>query len=65
MRHQIIKLELPGHERQRNRKGGFTQSPVTVYEPVHGQRQSSHMLRWPYSAEFSQFRTAYGLLKPV
>jgi len=24
-------------------KGGFTQNPVTVYEPAYGQRQSSHM----------------------
>jgi len=46
-------------------KGGFTQKPVTGYEPAYGQRQSLHMGRWPYSAEFSRFRTAYGLLKPV
>jgi len=45
------------------RKGGFTQNPVTTYEPAYGQRQSSHRLRWPYPAEFSRFRTAYGLLK--
>jgi len=24
-------------------KGGFTQNPVTAYEPVYGQRESSHM----------------------
>jgi len=44
-------------------KGGFTQNPVTAYEPAYGQRQSSHMLHWPFPAEFSRFRTAYGLLK--
>ena len=24
-------------------KGGFTQNPVTAYDPAYGQRQSSHM----------------------
>jgi len=23
--------------------GGFTQNPVTAYDPAYGQRQSSHM----------------------
>jgi len=48
-------------------KGGLTQNPVTAYEPAeyepYGQRQSSHMLRWPYPAEFSRFLPACGLLK--
>jgi len=44
-------------------KGGFTQNPVTAYEPAYGQRQFSHMLLWLYPAEISRFRTAYGLLK--
>ena len=39
--------------------GGLTQNPVTSYKPAYGQRQSSHMLRWPYPTEFSRFRTAY------
>jgi len=46
-------------------KGGFTQNPVTAYDPAYGQRQSSHRLRWPYPAEFSRFRPASGLLKIV
>ena len=33
--------------------------PVRAYELTYGQRQSSSMLRWPYPAEFSRFRTAY------
>jgi len=45
------------------RKSGFTQNPVTAYEPNYRQQQCSHMFRWPYPAEFSRFRTAYGLLK--
>jgi len=40
------------------RYGGFTQNPATAYEPASGQQQSSHMLRWQYSAEFTRFRTA-------
>jgi len=40
-------------------KGGFTQNPVTAYDPAYGQRQPSHRLRCPYSGEFSRFRPAY------
>jgi len=38
--------------------GGFIQNPVTAYDPDYGHWQSSHMLRWPYPGEFSQFRPA-------
>ena len=48
-----------------NSKGGFTQNPVTAYDPAYGQRQSSHELRWPYPGEFSRFRPASSLLKIV
>jgi len=43
--------------------GGFTQNPVTAYEPAYGQRESSHMLRWPYPAEFSRFERLTAYLK--
>ena len=46
-------------------KGGFTQNPVTAYDPAYGQRQSSHKLGWPNPGEFSRFRPASGLLKIV
>jgi len=40
-------------------KGGFTQNPVTAYDPAYGQRQSSHRLRCPYPGNFSRFRSAF------
>ena len=46
-------------------KGGFAQNPVTAYEPAYGQRQSSHMFRWPYSAECSRFEQLRAYLKLV
>jgi len=46
-------------------KGGFTWNPVTAYDPVYGQRQSSLRLRWPCPGEFSRFRPASGLLKII
>jgi len=45
--------------------GGFTQNPVTAFDPAYGQRQSSHRLHWPYTGEFSRFRPASGVLKIV
>ena len=44
---------------------GLTQNPVTAYDPVNCQRQSSHRLRWPYPDEFSRFQPASVLLKIV
>ena len=46
-------------------KDGFTQNPVTAYDPAYGQRQSSHKFQCPYPGEFSRFRPASGLLKIV
>jgi len=49
----------------RNSLDGFTQNPVTAYDPAYGQRQFSHRLRWPFPGAFSQFRPASGVLKIV
>jgi len=37
----------------RNSLDGFTQNPVTAYDPAYGQRQFSHRLRWPFPGAFS------------
>jgi len=39
--------------------GGFTQNPVTAYEPAYGQRQSSHMQQEHHNRQPRQ----YGILK--
>ena len=42
-------------------KGGFTQNPVTAYDPAYGQRQSSHMQQEHYHRQHWQS----GLLKTI
>jgi len=42
-------------------KGGFTQNPVTAYEPAYGQRESSHMQQEHHHRQPRQS----GLLKPI
>jgi len=46
-------------------EGGFTQNPVTAYDPAYGQRQSSHTLHWQYPGELSRFRPPSDSLKIV
>ena len=43
------------------RKSGFTQNPVTAYEPAYGQRQSSHMHQEHHHWQPRQS----GFLKPI
>ena len=42
-------------------KGGFTQNPVTAYDPAYGQRQSSHMQQEHHHRQHRQS----GLLKTI
>ena len=42
-------------------KGGFTQNPVTAYDPAYGQRQSSHMQQEHHHRQHRQS----GLLKAI
>jgi len=61
----FVIMTLTRDIRLKNVEGGFTQNPVTAYDPIYGQRQSSHRLRWPYPGDFSWFWPASGLLKVV
>jgi len=46
---------------EKSTKAGFTQNPATAYEPVYGQRQSSHMQQEHHHRQPRQS----GLLKTI
>ena len=60
----ILQVRYSSNEsvvQQERSKGGFTQNPVTAYDPAYGQRQSSHMQQEHHHRQHRQS----GLLKTI